>query len=140
MALPPLATKIDVTNRAPDLTVIDTQVTAMLADASAIIRRYAGREWVNDTRDALAGVPDGIPGVCAMMVLRALRMPDGATQETIGSYNVSYAQYATDRLYLTRTEKMFIRRASGGSTGAFSISTFGAVGYLGVSEDSDWTG
>ena len=137
MSLPSLATIADVRDRAPDITLDDFQVAALLADASAIVRAYAGRDWVDD--GALSGVPEGIPGLVAMMVIRALRVPEGVTQETTGNYSVTYSSYASDRLYLTRTDKAFIRKVSSGSTGAFSISTYGAVGYLGAEDDEDWT-
>lgn len=134
MSLPPLATTADITARAPELTLNATQAAALIADASAVIRAYAGRDWVNDAGSALEGIPDGIPGVCAMMVIRALRVPEGVSQEAIGNYSVTYSPYASDRLYLTRTEKAFIKRAVS-SGGAFSISTYGEVGYLGTDED-----
>lgn len=137
MSLPSLATNADVMSRAPDLVIDHYQVEMLLGDASAIVRTYAGRDWVDD--GALSGVPEGIPGLVAMMVIRALRVPEGVTQETTGNYSVTYSSYASDRLYLTRTDKAFIRKVSSGSTGAFSISTYGAVGYLGAEDDEDWT-
>lgn len=141
MSLPPLANSQDIVARAPELmaTIDFQQAEALLEDASAIVRAFADCEWVNDDRDELEDVPDGIPGITALMVIRALRVPEGVTQEQIGNYSVSYSPYASDRLYLTRTDKAFIRKVSSGSSGAFSIDTYGAAGYLGQTEDEDWT-
>lgn len=141
MSLPSLATLTDVLARAPEMQsgLDPLQVEALLDDASAILRSFAGREWVNTTRDALEDVPDGVTGIVALMVIRALRVPEGVTQETVGNYSVSYAVTASDRLYLTKTEKAFIKRAAARGMGAFSIDTYGAVGYLGIEEDADWT-
>lgn len=129
--LPPLATIDDILARAPELrdALDEAQAETLITDASAIIRSSAGRNWVSADGDELEGVPDGIPGVCAMMVIRALRIPDGVTQESVGNWSVSYASaYATDRLYLTRAEKQLIR---GASAGAFGVNTYGAMSYLG---------
>jgi len=138
MSLPPLATVDDVTARAPDLRLDDnTQVTALLADASALVRSYTRQTWV-DEEGNLTDLPDGLAGIVAMIVIRALRIPEGVTQETIGNYSVSYAPNATDRLYLSRADKAYLRRISGRG-GAFSVATYGPVGYLGIAEDVDWT-
>lgn len=136
MSLPALATITDISDRAPDLmdSLDANQAEALLGDASAILRSYAGRTWTNDDGDELEGVPDGIPGVVALMVIRALRVPEGVSQETIGNYSVAYASGASDRFYLTKTEKAFVRRVASRSTGAFSISTYGEPGYLGEDE------
>lgn len=142
MSLPALATVDDILARAPELTdALNTnQAEALLADASAIIRAYAKREWVSEDGQELADVPDGITGICAMMVIRALRGPDAdVRQETVGNYSVTYGYRAGERLYLTKAEKTLIRTAVSGSAGAFTISTHGEVGYLGQEEDEDWT-
>lgn len=136
MSLPSLATVDDIEARAPDLTVDETQAVALLADASALIRAEANREWVNDDGDELEGVPDGISGICARMVIRALRGgDDGIRQEAEGNYNVTYADTG---LFLKAAEKRFIAKAAGHGR-AFSIDTSGPVGYIGVTEDVDWT-
>lgn len=138
MSLPPLATIADILTRAPELsTGIDSlQAEALLDDASALIRAEANREWVNDDGDELEGVPDGVAGICARMVIRALRGgDDGIRQEGEGNYNVTYADTG---LFLKAQEKRFIARAAGHGR-AFSIDTSGAVGYIGITEDVDWT-
>ncbi len=142
MSLPPLATISDILARAPELfTNLDSAqaealAEALLEDASAIIRAEATREWVNDDGDELEGVPDGIPGICASMVIRALRgAEDGVRQESVGNWN---ATYVDSGLYLKTAERRFIAKASGHGR-AFSIDTSGAVGYIGIVEDADWT-
>ena len=131
MALSPLATLRDIYTRAPDL-VADLnprQAEALLADASAIVRAYAGRDWTLE-----ADVPDGVAGIVTMMVIRALRN-DGVVSEVDGNYTVNYGPQASDRLYLTKVEKLTLRSRNG----AFSVDTYGPVGYLGSAEDEDWT-
>jgi len=134
MAYPPLATIDDIEARAPTLTLNETQAEALLVDASAIIRAYAGRTWVDDAGTALSGVPDGVPGMAAMMVIRALRN-DGFSQEGIGDYSVNYGAQAADRLFLTKADKLQLRPPGQ----AFSVDTYGDVGYLGQTDDEDWT-
>lgn len=118
MAALPLATPDDIATLAPDLTLDDGQAERLLGLASALVRKEANRTWVNEAGDALEGVPDGVPEVVALMVIRALRAPSDVNQERIGNYQVSYAN-AADRLYLTKAEKRLLHSG----TGAFSINT-----------------
>lgn len=116
MSLPALATIEDLEARFGETIANTTQATARLEDASAIVRAFAGRTWVDDEGE-LSGVPDGIPGVVASMVERATRNPEGATQsqEVVGpfSLNRSFGPDASARLYLTQMEKLVIRDAVG---------------------------
>lgn len=139
MSLPPLASTEDILLRAPELeaTIDLAQAEALLEDASAMVRAHAGRNWVNDEGDELEGVPDGIAGLVARIVTRAIRSSDdGVRQETVGNWSAAYADTG---LYLKTGEKRFIRRVSSGVTGAFSVDTFGEVGYLGQAENEDWS-
>jgi hypothetical protein len=132
MSLPSLATIADVRDRAPDITLDDFQVAALLADASAIVRAYAGMTWVDSATGELSGVPDGVVGIVSSMVIRYLRAPEGIAEERIGNYSVNYASAyaaATDRLYLTKSDKAILRSVM--SRGAFSIATHGVPGWLG---------
>lgn len=128
MTLPALATFDDVAGRAPELSLDADQVSYLLDDASALVRSYASQTWVDES-DALSDVPDGVPGLVATMVIRALRNPAGVTQETTGPFNVSYGTNAADRLYLTKSEKALLK---GGSQSAFSV-TMGT-------EETSWLG
>lgn len=123
--LPALATSDDVLTRYPDLDGVDlARIDALLDDASALVRTYANREWVDDA-DELEGVPDGVAGIVAAMVGRALTNPGGVTQETTGPFNVSYGAAAADRLYLTRHEKLLLR----GGARAFTVTPYTEVTY-----------
>lgn len=123
----------DVASLAPELDIDVPQVEALLTYASAMVRAEAGQAWTDDA-------PDGVAQLVALMVVRALRVPEGVSQETIGNYSVSYAASATDRLYLTKTERSFIRRVAGRGN-LFSINTCGTPGYLGVppEDESTWS-
>jgi hypothetical protein len=123
MTLPSLATIDDIQELAPDLAgdLDETQAERLLTLASAIVRKAANRTWMNEAGDALEGVPDGVPELVALMVIRALRAPSDVNQERIGNYQVSYAN-AADRIYLTKAEKQLLR---GDGSRAFTISLGG---------------
>lgn len=107
MTYPALATLADVEARLGRNVDDPLQVEALLVDASALVRTYANETWVNDDGE-LDDVPDGVPGVVAGIVLRAVQNPTGATQETTGPFSVSYGAAAANRLYLTATDKMIL--------------------------------
>lgn len=122
--LPALATLPDLEDRLGHGIPADqtAQAYARLRDASAIVRAYAGVDWVNDAGN-LDAVPDGVAGVVASMVERATRNPDGITQETTGPFNRSFGSTASERLYMTRMERMVVRAAAGRSEiGTMSFS------------------
>ena len=98
------------------------QAEARLADASEIVRAYAGRSWLDDDETAVADVPGQIPGVVASMVERATRNPGGITQESAGPFARSFGAEASARLYMTKAEKMVVRAAVG-KLGVSTIST-----------------
>jgi hypothetical protein len=97
------------------------QAKALLAHASAIVRAFAGRTWLNEAEDALEGVPADIPGVVAGMVERATRNPAGITQEQAGPYARSFGPEAASRLYLNQWDKLVIRAAIGADTSGLSV-------------------
>lgn len=124
MARPALATRSDLEARLGATLPVSQylQADARLADASEIVRAYAGKTWLNEAGDALEGVPEQIAGVVASMVERATRNPDGTTAETAGPFSRSFGVAASDRLYMTKSEKMVVRAAAG-RLGLGSIST-----------------
>src|SRR5690606_41898036 len=66
------------------------QASALLARASELVRAYAGVTWLNDTEDAVEGVPAQIPGEVCDIVDRATRNPAGITQEQAGPFQRSF--------------------------------------------------
>lgn len=111
-ANPTLATLGDLEVRLGEALEYPFQAEARLADASAIVRAYAGRTWLDDDNQ-LENVPADIPGVVASMVERATRNPSGTTQETAGPFSRSFGSDAATRLYLTKMEKLVVRAAVG---------------------------
>lgn len=111
MARPALATLTDLEDL---LGCVDdeTAATARLAQASEIVRAYAGMTWLNADETAVVDVPGAIPGVVAAMVERATRNPSGTVQETAGPFSRSFGSSAAERLYMTKAEKMVVRAAS----------------------------
>lgn len=89
---------------------------ARLAQASEIVRAYAGQTWLTEDESALAeNVPGAIAGVVAAMVERATLNPSGATQEAAGPYSRSFGADAAHRLYMTASERSIVRAAAGRS-------------------------
>lgn len=124
----PLASLTDLEDRlgAPVASSLAAQAYARLRDASAIVRAYAGVSWTDDDGN-LEDVPDGVVGVVASMVERASRNPDGVTQETAGPFNRSFGSTASDRLYMTKSERMVVRSAAGRSAIGTLSTTRGEV-------------
>lgn len=120
--LPPLAEVWHLTERMGDGAVTDeVQAIARLADASSLVRSYAGTDWIDD--DGEPAPPPAIPGLVAGMVERAVRNPMGATQTQAGPFGVSFGPEAASRIYLTAAEKQVIRQAVGRSNiGVLSTS------------------
>ncbi len=101
----------------------EDQSLAQLEQASALVRAYARRTWVDDDGE-LADVPDDIPGVVIDIVSRSIANADGAVSETLGPYSRSFGNDASQRLYLTSANKMVIRAAIGATTnGIGTLST-----------------
>ncbi len=89
--------------------------TAVLDDASALIRSEAGVDWV-DEQGQLLDVPPVVESVALAVAYRAYRNPDGLGQASLGDASVSYDRGdAQAAVYLTRDERRSIRRAAGTS-------------------------
>jgi hypothetical protein len=122
MPRPALATVADVEARLGRTVDDETQVQAWLEDASAIARAYAGKTWLNADETALSGEPADVVGVVAGMVVRLINNPDGVTQETLGQFSQSFGTDAAQRLFLTATDKLVLKAASG-RTGIGTLPT-----------------
>lgn len=87
------------------------RVTALLDDASALVRDTAGTTWIDAD-----GIPEAVPNTIRYVVLRAVerayRNPDGFSAESDGDY--SYQRTGVEPgVYLTEGEEKAIRRAMG---------------------------
>lgn len=124
MSLPALATITDLEARLGYQVSDVEQASALLDDASGLIRLEVDPvTWVDDD-GSLEAVPQVVTTICCKVVKRALDNSDNVNQlsETIGSYTVARAWYSTD-VYLTTAEKRLVRRAAGrGSIGSVLIS------------------
>lgn len=115
MSRPALATLDDLDDLLSGTGLSDfdmNRATVLLAQASEIVRAYAGLTWLNDDEDDVEDVPGQIPDIVTAMVERATRNPDGSTQESAGPFARSFGADAAQRLYLTRWEKMVVRAAA----------------------------
>lgn len=105
MALPTLATVDDLERRLDQTITARDQAEALLEYASALIRGYTGRTYVDDDGDLVDPLPDGVTQVCVEMVFRAITNPAGVTQDTAGPFSVSFGSDAAQRIYLSRSDK-----------------------------------
>jgi hypothetical protein len=88
----------------------ETRALARLDDASAEIRAFTRRGWVDDSAaldlptGADAWKADVLVKVCCSVAQRALENPGGLTQSSLGSYSESIANASSD-VYLTAAER-----------------------------------
>jgi hypothetical protein len=114
---PALATLDDLEARLGTLNPDDTpRAVARLADASEIVRAYAGRTWLSSDEFDVEDIPGAIPGVVASMVERATLNPGGVVSEQAGPFGRSFGSDAAQRLFLTKAEKAVVRAAVGSTT------------------------
>lgn len=125
-AYPPLATIEDLQVRiGVDVPMDDVdQAGQLLRYASALVRGWTGRTWVDDGGD-LVDVPLSVIDVVVEIVHRSVVNPDGATQQTAGPFSVSFGRDAAQRMFLTRSDKTILAGLDGvGAAGrAFTIDT-----------------
>lgn len=121
MTLPSLATIDDLEDRLgraitePEL----TQAQKLLDYASALVRAYTGRSYVDDAGDLVDPLPDGVTQVTIEVVFRAISNPLGATTSQTGPFSVSFGPEAAQRLYLSAGDKLIL----GGRSGLTILST-----------------
>lgn len=119
MTRPALASVDDLEQLLGEVVANPVQADARLAQASELVRAYAGIDWLNAEGTDVENVPGAIPGVVAGIVERASRNPDGITQENAGPFGRSFGSDAASRIYLTDADKRIIRYAAG--TGALGV-------------------
>lgn len=126
MARPPLASVEDLEEALGVEVDNEGQANSLLRRASAIVRAFARQTWLNDDETDLVDVPADIPDLVVGMVERATRNPTGVTQEQEQagpfSRSRSFGADASQRLYLTRSDKLVIGAVTG-SAGIGTIST-----------------
>lgn len=104
-----LADFTDRTGRTLD-TDEQTQVGALITDASALVIEIADDSETTDTWST-STVPDAVVPVVVAMVRRGLDNPHGHTSEQIDDY--SYSGGATNGVFATSDEKRVIRDVVG---------------------------
>lgn len=95
----------------------EARVGVLLGDASELIRTEAKVTWIDEeTGELTDDVPYLLVGIACTVVNRKLTNPDGVTSQMTApagySESTSFANASPD-MYLTRSEKRFIRRAAG---------------------------
>lgn len=103
---PPLATVADLAIRVQE-TIADADPLAVyfMRAASATVRAYVGKNWVNTAGDALVDVPDVVHDITVEVAARVWMNPEGNTQETAGPFTERRPELYADSFFLTGTEK-----------------------------------
>lgn len=107
MTLPPLASIDDVeallaeplTGRQRD------RAAAVLAAVSAEARAVTGREWITPGPSLTPGRPDLLGATVARAAERAIRNPQGLSNERLGDYGRGFAPDGPAGVYLTDGER-----------------------------------
>lgn len=131
-ALPPLATVSALAAWVGQaIEPADPRAGAVLSGASALVRAFTGRTWVND-QDELDDVPDAVATIVVQAASRVWHNPSGAVSWTKGPFSERYSESAVAAgLYLTDTEKELLAEFQTGqsATGLGTITfTSGAPG------------
>lgn len=110
----PLLPLSELERRLPEAAKDPERATALLEDASALIRRAGSASWTEDD------VPAAVVAVLVRVVSRAWANPAGLSDEQVGDYQVTYA--STGGVYLLADEVSTIQRGAGRS-GLHTVST-----------------
>lgn len=111
--LPPLA-GIGALRAWPSVVVTDDQIPAaeaVLARASSVVRRNAGKTFV-DADGNLTDVPDGVAGIVVAAAARFWNNPNARIMLTAGGITEQFSQAIEAGVYLTQTEKDEITASS----------------------------
>ena len=90
-----------------------------LADASALVRAEAGKDWVADDGVTITA-PDVVVVVTRQAALRQYGNPEGHSGESIDGGTYSWQTTGPTDVYLTDDEKTLVRRAAAGERGGFT--------------------
>lgn len=93
----------------PDVDVDAGQLSALIADASALVRQAASGQL--DLVDHTTPTPDVIVPVVVAAVRRALFNPNGVRSEALGAYR--YDGAPSEGIFLTRDELRTVRKHAG---------------------------
>lgn len=118
-----LVTSTQVTDRlGPNIPTDATQLSSLIADASALVRQAAEGEL--DAVDINTPTPDVLVPVVVSAVRRALTNPDGYGSEMLQGYRFESAP--RNGVFLTKDERRTVRR----HVGLLSAGTAELQGYL----------
>lgn len=107
--LPPLAEVADLAGWVGEtIEADDAQALAFLRGASARVRSYTGRTWM-DEDGYLDDVPGDVHTVVLQVAARVWRNPGGYVQDTTGPFTVRLPERAGDGIYLTADEEDMLR-------------------------------
>jgi hypothetical protein len=93
---------------AEDLAGSEERAQLVVQAASTRVRAETGRTWIDEDTDELDDIPDPVRIVTLMLAERLWRLPTGVSQESVGSYQVSYYMQAARGLVLTADERAML--------------------------------
>lgn len=106
MALPSLATVEDLAVWVDEpLLPDDPRALAVLRMASARVRSYTGRTWVDADSGELTDIPEEVWSVVVQVAARGWLNPTGIVQDTTGPFTVRYPEEHGQGIFLTDSEK-----------------------------------
>jgi len=107
MALPLLVSVVDFASAIGEdhIEPDDGRAVNALRGASARVRSYTGRTWVDPDSGDLLTVPDAVVQVVIAAAERKWTNPRGYIQDTTGPFTVRLPERAGDGIYLTEGEQ-----------------------------------
>jgi len=99
----------------------DTRAQWFLDTASAMVRSYATKSWLNVDGVTLAAVPEEVRRIATEVAARVWGNPEGLSQETVGPFTARRPDLFADGFFLTGTEKSQLAKYRGSGFGLYTI-------------------
>lgn len=96
-----------------------SRATALLVDASELIRDVAGEDWLNEEESAVENVPQRVEKICIWVAKRAFENSEAWSQRTTGDRSVAFdrsKREGGEAVYLTDAEEKAVIKAAAGSS------------------------
>jgi hypothetical protein len=106
---PALATVEDL-GRWPGVVIGNDQTSAeaLLAAASALVRRHCRQTWLDDDGELEDDIPPAVGVVVVQVAARVWNNPTGVVHDVAGPFSARYAEWVAAGLVLTDTEKAML--------------------------------
>lgn len=105
----------------------DLRAGAVLSAASALVRAYAGQNWVDENGD-LADVPDVVAAVVVQAAARVWANPHGAVAAALDDGSLRWSEASASGLFLTDADKAVLDAYQEPEAGSFGLGTVSLAG------------